>query len=201
MTSSPSGRAAPLDSAAVFDAYRDRIYRHVLFMVRDREAARDLTQETFLRAHAELATLQDPSALPVWLYRTATRLYLDAYRASKRAKGGGEAGGRAEAGPSDEDAPSLQLLVEQAEMSACVRRLLDALPPSYRAVLLLHDLHGMSGREIGAQLGCTLATAKIRLHRARRRLEAALRASCDLGCDERGVLVCEPKRRRRPSGR
>ncbi len=198
MTSSPtstSKRDVKLDSAAVFDEYRDRIHRHVLYMVRDPEVARDLTQETFLRAHEELASLQDPSALSVWLYRIATRLSLDAYRSSKRgmaSAGGGEATREDEAAP--DRGPSLQLVVEQAEMSACVRALLDELPPSYRAVLLLHDLHGMSGREIADQLHCTLATAKIRLHRARRRLEAALRASCDFACDERGVLVCEPKR-------
>lgn len=203
MTCKPSSLSRPnshLDSAAVFDAYRERIRRHILFMVRDPELAADLTQETFLRAHEELASLQDPSALSVWLYRIATRLCLDAYRSSKRTAGSTSSGeGAREDGPAFEAGPSLQLLLEQAEMSACVRGLLDELPPSYRAVLLLHDLHGLSGREIADQLQCTVATAKIRLHRARRRLEAALRASCDFACDERGVLVCEPKRRRRPT--
>jgi RNA polymerase sigma-70 factor, ECF subfamily len=200
--SSMSRAGSNLDSAAVFDEYRDRIHRHILFMVRDPELAADLTQETFLRAHEELASLQDPSALSVWLYRIATRLCLDAYRSSKKktgSAGGGE--GAREDGPAPEPGPSLQLLVDQAEMSACVRGLLDELPPSYRAVLLLHDLHGMSGHDIADQLQCTLATAKIRLHRARRRLEAALRASCEFACDERGVLACEPKRRRRPPSR
>jgi RNA polymerase sigma-70 factor (ECF subfamily) len=205
MPCKPSSLSRPgstLDSAAVFDEYRDRIHRHVLFMVRDRELAADLTQETFLRAHEELASLQDPSALSVWLYRIATRLCLDAYRSSKtRAGSAGSGEGAREDEPLSEAGPSLQLLLERAEMSACVRGLLDELPPSYRAVLLLHDLHGMSGREVADQLRCTLATAKIRLHRARRRLEAALRASCDFACDERGVLVCEPKRRRRPRSR
>jgi RNA polymerase sigma-70 factor, ECF subfamily len=198
-TSRPGSK---LDSAAVFDEYRDRIRRHILFMMRDQELAADLTQETFLRAHEELASLQDPSALSVWLYRIATRLCLDAYRSSKTKTEGAASGeGASEDAPAPERGPSLQLLVDQAEMSACVRGLLDELPPSYRAVLLLHDLHGMSGREIADQLQCTLATAKIRLHRARRRLEAALRANCDFACDERGVLVCEPKRRRPPPSR
>jgi RNA polymerase sigma-70 factor, ECF subfamily len=199
--SSTSKSAGKLDSATVFDHYRDRIYRHVLFMVRDPELARDLTQETFLRAHEELALLQDPGALPVWLYRIATRLCFDAHRASKKRAGRDErAGAPDDFEPDQEDGPSLQLVMEQAEMSACVRALLDELPPSYRAVLLLHDLHGMSGPEIASQLQCTLATVKIRLHRARRRLEAALRKACTLGCDGRGVLVCEPKRgARRPS--
>ena len=72
-------------------------------------------------------------------------------------------------------------------------RSLDGLSDAYRAVILLHDLHGMSGPEIAATLGLSLPTVKIRLHRARRKLRAALEAGCQFSRDERGVLVCESK--------
>ena len=50
-----------LTSAAVFEQYRDRIYRHITRLARDPIEAEDLTQETFLRAHSKLDTLQDRS--------------------------------------------------------------------------------------------------------------------------------------------
>jgi RNA polymerase sigma-70 factor (ECF subfamily) len=78
-------------------------------------------------------------------------------------------------------------------MSACVQGYLSELPDSYRAVILLHDLHGLAGPEMAATLGVSLPTVKIRLHRARLKLKAALAVGCEFSHDERDVLVCEPK--------
>ncbi len=82
-------------------------------------------------------------------------------------------------------------------MSACVREYLERLPDDYRMVVLLRDVHGLTGREIAQMLGSSLDAVKIRLHRARRRLKAALEAECDFSRDEGDVLVCE----RRPPNR
>ena len=71
------------DAAALFQAYRDRIYRYVLHMVRNRGEAEDLTQETFLRAHRRLYLLRHPEAVGSWLYRIATRVSLDRLRQRK----------------------------------------------------------------------------------------------------------------------
>ena len=78
-------------------------------------------------------------------------------------------------------------------MSGCVQQYIANLPDSYRAVILLNDLHGLSGPEIADTLDVPLATVKIRLHRARRRLQSSLEAACAFSHDERNVLVCEPK--------
>jgi len=84
-------------------------------------------------------------------------------------------------------------MIEQKQMSACVQQYLQSLSDSYRAAILLHDVEGLSNPEIAKMLGCSLATVKIRLHRARTRLRMALDRACDFSCDDRGVLVCEPK--------
>ncbi len=78
-------------------------------------------------------------------------------------------------------------------MSACVQQYLADLPDSYRAVILFHDMHGLTGPEMVEALGVPLSTVKIRLHRARLKLKAALQAGCDFSRDERGVLTCESK--------
>jgi RNA polymerase sigma-70 factor (ECF subfamily) len=74
-----------------------------------------------------------------------------------------------------------------------VQRYLEGLSDSYRAVNWLHDLDSLTGPQIAEILGVSLATVKIRLHRARVRLRAQLEAGCAFGHDERDVLVCEPK--------
>src|SRR6266545_4805340 len=82
--------------------------------------------------------------------------------------------------------------LDRSEMSQCVQSYLETLPDDYRVAVLLHDVYGLSNPEIAQLLGCSVATAKIRLHRARRRLREVLDAACAFDIDERGVLVCEP---------
>jgi RNA polymerase sigma-70 factor (ECF subfamily) len=78
-------------------------------------------------------------------------------------------------------------------MGECVRRLIDELPGDQRMSLLLHDIEGMTLAEVADALACSVAAAKVRVHRARRKLRAILEENCTFGCDERGVFVCEPK--------
>jgi RNA polymerase sigma-70 factor (ECF subfamily) len=89
--------------------------------------------------------------------------------------------------------PSLQKAIEREEMSACVQRYLNRLADSYRAVILLHDMHDLTAPEIAQLLGESLATIKIRLHRARGKLRIALQAGCEFSYDESSTLTCESK--------
>jgi RNA polymerase sigma-70 factor (ECF subfamily) len=184
----------------ILASHRDVIHRYVLGIVRDRATAEDLTQEALLRAHKKLATLQDPGKLTSWLYRIATNICRDRFRqASHRnrpesldAQGdrGLESG---EAKDAVDTGPRLDKVMEQKEMSSCVQDYLAGLSDSYRAVILLHDAEGLTNPEIAEMLGVSLATIKIRLHRAREKLRAALAQACSFSTDERGVVVCEPK--------
>ncbi len=89
--------------------------------------------------------------------------------------------------------PRLDQALEQDEMSSCVQSYLAELSDTYRAVILLHDVEGMTNPEIARMLGISLPTVKIRIHRAREKLRDALANACSFSSDERGVLLCEPK--------
>ncbi len=189
-----SDQKAEVPSAAsMFEEYYDRIYRYVVSLVHDPTEAEDLTQETFLRAFRQRDSLREPAALAAWLYRIATHVSLDRLRQRARRTPHESDADLAEVEVPDADSPSLQQELEQEEMSACVQQYLTRLPDSYRAVILLHDLHGLTGGQIAETLDLPLATVKMRLHRARRQLQAALRGGCRFSYDERNVLVCEPK--------
>jgi DNA-directed RNA polymerase specialized sigma24 family protein len=66
------------------------------------------------------------------------------------------------------------------------------LSDTYKAVLLLHDADGLTADEIAHLLQLPLTTVKMRLHRARRQLQA-LNNAYAFERDERGVFICEPK--------
>lgn len=192
---------ADTDPVAVFEEYRDRVFRYALRLVHDPADAEDLTQDTFLRAQDRLGGLRDPAAVGTWLFRIATNLARDRYR-RQAARGGrllsldaplGDGAPAASEALTDEDAPRIDEAMEKGELSTCVQEYIEALPDDFRAVILLKDLQRLTNPEIAEMLGCSVPTVKIRLHRARTRLKAALEAGCDLETDTRGTVGCEPR--------
>ena len=178
--------------------FRAQVQRHLRAMVHDRSLAEELTQDTYARALERMDQLRDPQAALAWLYRIATTVALDRLRQRRPSTVPldtvAPAGGEAEQATERERPPSLlEGALESTEMSACVQGYLAALPDDYRIAILLHDAHGLSNPEIAELLGCSLATAKIRVHRARARLRETLSTACTFEIDERGVLVCDPQ--------
>lgn len=141
-----------LDPAEVVAEHRSRTYRYLLSMARDPDVAEDLTQETLLRALRGLGQLRDRGALVSWLYRLATNVFLDRARTEGRRRLAPTNGRDGEGVDLIEEMPDpasrVDRRVEQAQMSECVRGFVDELPDDYRAVILLHDAHGLSSREI-----------------------------------------------------
>jgi RNA polymerase sigma-70 factor, ECF subfamily len=169
-----------------------RISRYVRSVVRDPVEAEDLTQETFLRAYRSRDTLRDPEAALPWLYSVATHVCLDRLRQRARLTPTRSHVDPEAVSPPDPE-PTGGERAEQEEMSECVQAYVGELSDSYRAVLLMHDVNGLTTGEIAQLLGQTVGSVKIRLHRARKQLRAALESGCDFSQDDRGTLVCDPK--------
>jgi RNA polymerase sigma-70 factor (ECF subfamily) len=187
---------AGASSADIFATYHARIRSYILGMVHDLAEADDLTQDVFVQVHRKLGSLRHQDALVSWLYRIATHVCYDRFLKSSRqprieSLDDGEAISTCSESE-DSDVVRLDRVLERKEMSACVRKYIEELRPEYRQVIVLHDLEELTNPEIAEMLGVSLDTVKIRLHRARRKLEEVLSAGCDFSCDERGVVVCEP---------
>jgi RNA polymerase sigma-70 factor (ECF subfamily) len=186
-----------LNFSDVFAEYQRPIYNYLLRMTQNQAEAEDLTQETFIRVHYSLPSFRGEASLSTWIYRIATNVSLDHFRrnATRQAKTALSLEETESEGEwiVDEAASPPEQVAAQSEMSDCVQRFIQGLPPSYRAVMVLHDLQGLKNREIADVLDCSLDTVKIRLHRARKKLRASLNAGCDFAHDERNVFVCEPK--------
>jgi RNA polymerase sigma-70 factor, ECF subfamily len=175
------------------EQYRPRIVRYIRYLIRDASEAEDLAQETFIRAYRQQETLRDPVALESWLYRIATHISIDRLRQRARTTGR-QADSPIEDLPIIDHAhPSPFAIVQQAEMGECVDQYVTTLSDPQKAVILLHDADGMTDNEIADLLALPLTTVKMRLHRARQKLGAALKNACTFGHDDRGVFICEPK--------
>jgi RNA polymerase sigma-70 factor (ECF subfamily) len=137
------------------------IFTYLWRMTGDENAAYDLSQETFLRAwqqYGKISHYEDPRA---WLFRVATNLAINyRHRQSNRTKSPSYICADKQ---SESESDSTERVVEQDY----VRQVLLAIPSRQRAVLVLHDVYGLTCEEISSTLRITLAATKMRLSRGR----------------------------------
>lgn len=191
----PNRRAAKkkqtaMDFYAIVDGYHDRIRKFILVTVKDEWVSDDLTQETFLRAHRNLAGLRDQAKISAWLFRVAYNLCMDHLRsASNRVFDEIET---PDALPPPSPISAAKEL-ERNEMSLCVQDKVLLLPPAYRTILWLFDVAGFTLQETADILDISTDNVKVRLHRARKKLRSILEEHCSFERDERNVFICVPK--------
>jgi len=166
------------------------IMRYLERYVGDRAVAEDLCQETLLRMHKGLSTFAGRSSLKTWAFSIASRVAADYFRCPGRKARIVELDEATELIDSDR-AICERLVVD--EMNQCVRQVIDSLPDAYRAALILHDLEGLSAEQTAEIGDCSVASAKIRIHRARLRLKEALKSRCEFYRDPDNVFRCDRK--------
>ena len=174
--------------AEVAGTLRGPILRYLQRFVGDAALAEDLLQETLVRISKGLEGFEARSSVKTWAFKIATHTAIDHLRQSRRSPNLVELDDVSVVADPSEGLGE-RLVID--EMNACLRDEIDRLPEGYRAAILLHDLEGLSAGETAEIVGCSLATAKIRIHRARARLKQALLADCNFYRDREQVLHCE----------
>ncbi len=164
------------------------IYALLLRLTEDPEEARDLTQETFLQAFRYVAQFRGDSDLRTWLYRIAVNQARNRWRWWRRrrrdstvsldapdAAGEGStplASRLSDPGASD---PEQQALARERERM--LLRALQSLSRTYREVVVLRDIEGLSYEEVAQALDISVGTVKSRLSRGRTELRKRLEGS------------------------
>jgi RNA polymerase sigma-70 factor (ECF subfamily) len=143
------------------------IARHLRRMVRDDEIARDLLQDTLLRAHRSLERLSPDANARAWLYRIATNLALNHIRSRARETRALERVAREH----DAAAPAHRDDDRRRELWLRVA----ALPERQRTALTLRVADELEYDEIAARMGCTPEAARANVYQAKRRLRLELR--------------------------
>ena len=151
-------------------------------MLRDEEAARDAVQDAMLSAVRAIGTFDGHSRLSTWLHRIVVNAALMRIRSRQRKPEQSlepllprfaEDGHHAEAVISWTD--SAERLIERDQTKALVRAAIDELPDSYRLLVMMRDIDGMSTLEAAEAFGITENALKLRLHRARQALGTIIR--------------------------
>src|ERR1700754_3946132 len=148
-----------------------RVYRLAYRLTGNAHDAEDLTQEVFVRVFRSLSSYT-PGTFEGWLHRITTNLFLDAARRKQRIRFEGLADEMAHRLAGSEPTPAQAF--DDSHLDDDVQAALKALPPEYRAAVVLCDIEGFSYEEIAATLGVKLGTVRSRIHRGRAQLRSAL---------------------------
>lgn len=170
-------------------AYRELVHRYerpvfslVYRMVRDRELAEDLTQDTFVKVLSHIDRYRPEFKFSSWLFKIANNVAIDHLR--RRTLDTVSMDGSPHAGTADAvEASSFDVAVPQEnaldelearEVGTAIERAIARLRPEYRACILLRHVEDRSYEEIAATLDLPLGTVKTYIHRARHELRREL---------------------------
>ena len=161
------------------------IYGLLFRLTENSEEARDLTQETFLRAFQSIGGFRGEADLRTWIYRIAINQARNRWRWWRRRRRDSTVSLDATQGQSDQTLigtlaessanPEQQTLAHERELA--LRSALRKVGPAYRETVILRDIEGFTYEEIATTLGINVGTVKSRLARGRQELRRKLEGS------------------------
>ncbi|MDZ7410244.1 MAG: sigma-70 family RNA polymerase sigma factor [candidate division KSB1 bacterium] len=169
------------DQAAFQQLYRRwarNLYALAYHMLGNHQDADEVLQETFLRVFRHIARLRSPEAFPAWIYQITVNLCMDFRKLRTRV--------RWQPLEHDADGPSpFELattkwvrnphqVLENKELLAEITAAIAELPEQQKAVILMHEVEGLSKKMIAEVLQCSLVTVRTNLHHARKKLRKRL---------------------------
>jgi RNA polymerase sigma-70 factor, ECF subfamily len=162
---------------ALYNLHKRRVYSLCLRMTANTAAAEDLTQEAFLQLFRKIGTFSGESAFSTWLHRMAVNVVLMQLR-----KKGLPVVPLEDTMESEEETPRKEPGADDPRLAGSIDRMqlqksIEALPPGYRMIFLLHDVEGYEHNEIAEMVGCSIGNSKSQLHKARMKLREFLKTS------------------------
>jgi RNA polymerase sigma-70 factor (ECF subfamily) len=189
LTNLPDADLVTLAQQGKDEAFREIIRRYerpvfslVFRMVRDRESAEDLAQESFIKVLNHIDKYRPEFKLSSWLFKIANNVAIDHLRRRHLdtvSLDGSPHVSSAEDIEStsfdiDSGGESALEVMESRELGSAIERAIASLRPEYRSCILLRHVEGRSYEEIAATLDLPLGTVKTYIHRARHELREAL---------------------------
>ncbi len=170
--------SSPIATEEVWKLLSARLGHFIRARVEDDSTASDLLQETFLRIHKKLETLEDEERLTAWVFQIARNVIVDHYRSRKSPSN------PAMDPPFRPESDNLNGIV-----SGWIPGAIENLPEAYRDAVKLYELGDLPQREIARRLGLSLSAVKSRVRRGRERLKQVLDDCCSFELDRRGNVL------------
>ena len=167
--------------AILVDRHKDLVYRVAMQITKNSDDASDVLQDAFLKVYDSINAFRQESAFETWLYRIVVNLSIDAVKQRKRQQASMASLSEVSDVHQNQDIqqdPTRQ--AERNELQEWVTQAVNSLSIKHRAVVILHELEGLSHPQIADILDCSEGTVRSRLHYARKRLRVLLAPYIDV---------------------
>ena len=162
-----------------WNLYEDELRRFLLSRVRDAHLTEDLLQDVFVKALSQGSRFCVLDNTRAWLFRVAKNRLIDFQRTHKIYHE-----------VPDEHPEKIENPAPVVNLSRCLPTALTNLSTQDKEIIELCDLEGLTQSQYAEQKGITLAGAKSRVQRARKRLKHELQLACKIVLDEHGNVCC-----------
>jgi RNA polymerase sigma-70 factor (ECF subfamily) len=171
-----------MDTAGVWEELHKRLLAYIDRRVGNRDDAKDVLQDVFVRIQANATKLAGVDSVTGWVYHITRNAIADHHRARARVE-------RATAATADADAASDIEGKASMELARCITPLVERLPEPYRQAVARTDLEGASQQQVASEAGISLSGMKSRVQRGRVKLKEALLECCSVELDSRRSVV------------
>ncbi len=163
----------------VWKLYSDDVKRFIVSKVHETTIADDILQDTFIKVHTKLHTLNDLTKLKSWIFTIARNSIMDHFKKANKTF---------EFADFESETTVLENVHTEQD---CLRGILQSLPKKYRNPLFLSDIKGLKQAEVANQLNQNLPTTKSQIQRARKLIAQGFMDCCGFVLNEQGHLVGE----------
>ncbi len=168
--------------SVTWDTLHDELVTFVRAKVKDKDTAKDIVQDVFIKVHTRSTQLKEADKITSWIYQITRNAVADHYRKASRAL----------------DPVNVDWESNDHEFNDCVSRCLTALmttlPEKYRTPLELSELENVSQHELAERLNISYSGARSRVQRARKMLKEKLDELYYIKTDSYGnVIACEDR--------
>jgi RNA polymerase sigma-70 factor (ECF subfamily) len=167
---------------AIWTHLSSDLRRFIRRRVPDDHVADDLLQETFMRVHRNVGTLQETDRLAAWVYQIARNVINDHHR-----KATNSTVALADVDPADDWDDHLSQL--RCRGAGWLDEMIRSLPDGYRDAVQFSEIVGLSQQEVADRMGLSLSGAKSRIQRGRAMLKDMLEQCCHFEFDGRGNMM------------
>ncbi len=164
----------------IWSELNDHLEGFVIKKVGDRDAARDIVHDVFLKVQSKISTLKDDKKVTPWIFQITRNTITDYYRAQQK---------------EFRDISRIESLEDELEknetreFSQCVIPMIEALSEKYKEALLLSEIEGLSQMALAERLGISYSGAKSRVQRGRAKLKELLIQCCTITADSYGNII------------